>query len=78
MDARRTTKMMPVLIGKDFEHVMGRVTILQEPRNVTITVEVKGKDSRRLADFVAADEVIGLSFQGLPVRHHTKEIQVDE
>lgn len=66
--ARSTSKMMPILIGKDFEHIMGQVKIDEEPRSVTITIEVKGRNARHVAAFVAANEPIGVAFEALPVQ----------
>ena len=81
---KTTEKPIPVLIGSDYEHVMGKATIVQtsakrtrddrgvivvlEPEKVLITIEGSGDMARWLGDFVAANEVVALSFAGVPVQ----------
>lgn len=81
-----TEKMLPVLIGNDYQHVMGQATIEQvaaivspttrqilEPAKVTITIISEGPAAQELGDFVAAHEIVALSFGGVPVRPVRKE-----
>ncbi len=68
-----TEKPIPVLIGFDYQHVMGRAVIVQTPTSVTITIEGTGEDGRILGEFVSANEIVALSFGGVPVRPHNKE-----
>ena len=75
-----TKKDLPVLVGQNYEHVMGKATIEQvaEVRNkaneilssprVTITIVSEGPDALLLGDYVAMNEVIALSFGAVPVR----------
>jgi hypothetical protein len=78
---KTTEKMLPVLVGYNYEHVMGKATIVQtpevrspttrqvlEPARVTITIVSEGANAQELGDFVAANEVVALSFGGVPVR----------
>jgi hypothetical protein len=76
--------MMPVLIGEDYRHVMARATIeqtaaeygqddsgnriLKKDAEVVITIVSKGGHAQELGDFVAATEIVALSFSGVPVR----------
>jgi hypothetical protein len=79
-----TEKMLPVLIGNDYQHVMGQGTIEQIaaskdaagrdiPARVTITIISEGPAAQELGDFVAAHEIVALSFGGVPVRPVRKE-----
>jgi hypothetical protein len=72
-DEIRTEKPLPVLIGEDYKHVMGHAVIVQTPDSVVITIEATGKSGRALGDYVAASEIVALSFSGVPVRHHIEE-----
>jgi len=79
-----TEKALPVLIGHDYEHVMARATIEQTPAEygiddqhnrikkkdaeVLITIVAKGDHAQLLGDFVAANEIVALSFGGVPVQ----------
>lgn len=81
---RVTEKALPVLIGHDYQHVMARATIeqkaavygvddnhnrvLKEDAEVVITIVSKGDHAQLLGDYVAAMEVVALSFNGVPVR----------
>ena len=73
-DVVSTKRPLPVLVGSNYEHVMGEAEITQTPEEVTITVKARGKDARILADFVTAEVPIALSFTTVPVRSaHPKE-----
>ena len=76
MQFKTITKWIPVMIGPE-DYVMSDATILQESRpdheEVTITIKANGPRARLLGDFVSANEVVALSFQGAPVKTHTKE-----
>jgi hypothetical protein len=79
-----TEKMLPVLIGENYQHVMARATIEQtapvygsdddgkrillEESKVLITIVAEGGHAQQLGDFVAATEIVALSFSGVPVR----------
>ena len=69
-DEIRTEKLLPVLVGYNYEHVMGRAEIVQTPDSVVITITSKGADARELGDFVASSEIVALSFVGIPIRQH--------
>lgn len=87
VDTIRTEKPIPVIIGADYQHVMAQGTIEQtaavkssttnqvlEPAKVTITIVAEGPTAQELGDFVAAMDVVALSFGGVPVQgHHRKE-----
>ena len=69
---------MPVYVGVNSQHpVMATANILQESSGklsedkVTITVELTGVDARILGDFVAAAEIVSLSFAGVPVERNS-------
>lgn len=71
-----TEKPLPVVIGYDYEHVMAHAVITQTPDSVTITIKAEGPRGRVLGDFVAANEIVALSFAGVPItprRAHPKE-----
>lgn len=68
-----TEKDLPVLIGHNYEHVMGKAVIAQTPDTVTITIVASGERARILGDFVAANEIVALSFGGVPVRQTPKK-----
>lgn len=81
-----TEKLLPVLIGFDYEHVMANAVIEQtaavisptthqvlEPDKVVITITAQGANARELGDFVAANEIVALSFGGVPVRPVSKK-----
>lgn len=67
-----TKKPLPVLIGFNYEHVMGQATIVVTPENATITIVIEGNPNagrgRTLGEFLASPEVVALSFAGVPVR----------
>lgn len=87
VDTITTEKPIPVLIGSDYKHVMAKATIEQkaavkssttnqvlEPARVIITIVAEGGHAQQLGDFVAANDVVALSFDGVPVQgHHRKE-----
>lgn len=78
-DRKLTEKMLPVFVGYDQEHILGRATIdhqsltrsptgkIVEPESVTITITATGREARLLAEFVASPEPVALSFAGIPV-----------
>lgn len=88
VDTIRTEKPIPVLIGGDYQHVMAQATIEQkaarksvdddghpvvvDPAEVIITIVAKGPTAQQLGDFVAAMEVVALSFQAVPVKAHDR------
>lgn len=85
-DRKTTNKMLPVLIGNNYQHVMAKAEIEQiaavvspttkqvlEPARVVITIVSEGGHAQQLGDFVAANEIVALSFGGVPVRPVTKE-----
>lgn len=79
-----TEKPLPVILGADYQHVMARATIEQvapeygyddhgahiqkKEAEVLITIVAKGNAAQQLGDFVAANEIVALSFGGVPVR----------
>lgn len=68
-----TKRLLPVLIGENYEHVMAQASVSQDrPGKVTITIEATGKDGDILADFLTAAEPIALSFAGIPVQPRKK------
>ena len=87
VDAIKTEKPIPVIIGSDYQHVMATGTIEQiaavkspttrqvlEPAKVIITIVAEGPTAQQLGDFVAVNEIVALSFGGVPVSgHHRKE-----
>lgn len=83
-EKRTTEKSLPVIIGADYQHVMARATIEQtavvygiddnhnrvvkNEAEVVITIVAKGGKAQELGDFVAANEIVALSFGGVPIR----------
>ncbi len=74
-----TEKLLPVLIGHDYQHVMAKAVIEQTargtapdgsyiPPKVEITIVAEGDHAQEIGDFVAANEIVALSFVGVPVR----------
>jgi hypothetical protein len=83
---KKTEKPLPVLIGQNYEHVMAQATIEQkaevrspttnkvlEQAEVVITIIAKGPSAQELGDYVAAHDVVALSFGTVPVRPVRKE-----
>lgn len=81
-----TEKPLPVLIGNDYEHVMAKAKIEQkaavrspttnqilEPARVVITIISEGPSAQELGDYVAAADVVALSFGTVPVRPVRRE-----
>lgn len=78
VESKITEKLLPVLVGYNYEHVMGKAVIEQKPKHtddagvvvpaeVIITITSRGEHAQILGDFVAANEVVALSFGGVPV-----------
>lgn len=79
---KSTEKMIPVFIGINRQHVMAQASIEQtaqvtgkdddgktvvlEPARVAITIIAEGGHAQMFGDFVAMDEIIGLSFDAVP------------
>lgn len=79
-----TEKPIPVLIGIDYEHIMAKAVIVQKAAitttddhgrrvvlkapSVEITIEGQGDLAEWLGGYVAANEIVSLSFAGVPVR----------
>lgn len=79
---KTTEKMIPVFIGINRQHVMARASIEQTPQveskddsgrtvvvspaQVIITIIAEGGHAQLFGDFVAMDEIIGLSFDAVP------------
>ena len=76
-----THKDLPVLTGFNYEHVMAKATITQyaevkspttnqvlEPARLEITITASGGSAIQLGEFVSANEIVALSFGGVPVR----------
>ena len=83
---KTTDKLIPVLIGDNYEHVMAKGKIEQkaavvspttrqvlEPAEVIITIIASGPSAQELGDYVAAHDVVALSFGTVPVRPVRKE-----
>jgi hypothetical protein len=80
--SKSTEKMIPVFIGINRQHVMAKANIEQtpavtgkddsgktveiEPARVAITIVAEGGHAQLFGDFVAMDEIIGLSFDAVP------------
>lgn len=79
---KSTKKMIPVFIGINRQHVMAQANIEQtaavrskddsgktvevQPAKVVITIVAEGGHAQLFGDFVAMDEIIGLSFDAVP------------
>jgi hypothetical protein len=79
---KSTEKMIPVFIGINRQHVMAKASIEQTaevtgkddsgktvvvtPARVAITIVAEGGHAQMFGDFVAMDEIIGLSFDAVP------------
>lgn len=74
-----TDKKIPVLMGHNQQHVMASAHIEQtaavrspttnqvlEPAKVVITIVSEGSDAQMFGDFVAANEIVALSFGAIP------------
>lgn len=74
--AIRTVRPLPVLIGHDYEHIMAKAIITEEPNRTSVTVTLEGKDAAYFAGFLTATEPIALSFVATPTqprKHPQKE-----
>lgn len=82
-DQRITEKLLPVLVGPDYEHVLGRAWIDQRAEapeegraaEVKITITATGEAAQLLGDFLAAAEPVALSFVAIPVTPHTRQTE---
>ena len=78
---KSTEKMIPVFVGRDRQYIMARALIEQtspetslndkgqtviKPARVVITISAEGGHAQMFGDFVAMDEIIGLSFDAVP------------
>lgn len=59
---------MPVLLGNNYEHVMGQGNIFEEGGEVTITIKAKGTAARDLLILFENMPPMALSFAGIPVQ----------
>ena len=62
--------MLPVFVGFNQEHVMGRARIDVDGNRVTISIESKGRDGLTLAEFLTGGEPVALSFGAIPIQPH--------
>lgn len=71
ISTKSTEKMIPVFIGINRQHVMAKAAIEQkapfagQPAQVVITIVAEGGHAQMLGDFVAMDEIVGLSFDAV-------------
>jgi hypothetical protein len=72
-----TKKLLPVLIGGDYDHVMAKATIRQTPDSVIIEIVAENTDAypyaTELTAFLTQAEIVALSFGGVPIRPPSKE-----
>lgn len=79
--SRITEKPIPVLIGHDYKHVMGKAVIEETPEvrsestnqvvspaEVVITIKASGNNAKVLGEFLTVPEVVALSFTGVAVQ----------
>lgn len=70
---RNMSRLMPVMIGFNQEHVLARADIYRTPDKVLIQVTAAGEDGQLLAEFLEQTEPIGLSFGPIPVQNISKK-----
>ena len=69
-ETRHTERIIPVVIGNDYAHVMAKAVVVRTPTSVTIEItSLPGHDSQRLAEFLEQAEPIAVSFTAVPVRN---------
>ncbi len=83
-----TDKMLPVLLGHDYQHIMAKARVVQtaaeyryddgkpyisKPAKVEITIVCEDGHAQMLGDYVAAQEIVALSFSGVPIQNRIKE-----
>lgn len=68
-DVIHLDKVLPVLIGENYEHVFGEMSVKRTPGQISVTVKFEGEGTvaDRLAEFLMAEEVTALSFVSVPV-----------
>lgn len=67
---RRTERVLPVVIGHNYEHVMGRAQIFRKPNGeVMIQIDAKGTEGQILGEFLEQAEPIAVSFAAIPVQN---------
>lgn len=67
---RASKRDIPILLGNNYEHVMGRADIVEEGDEIIITVRAKGREAGELASLLTAMEPMALSFVGVPLQSH--------
>lgn len=68
-NVRHTSKLMPVLIGNNYKHVMGRAKIHRGLDKVLIEIESSGEHGQLLADYLEQAEPVAVSFTAIPVQN---------
>lgn len=66
---RNVSRMLPVLIHMNQEHVMARAEIFRSPDKILIQIVSTGTESQLLGEFLEQVEPIALSFGAVPVRN---------
>ena len=69
--AKVTYTQIPVLLGYDYQHVMGHADIYEEGYEITIMIRAGGENARDLAELFQSGEPQAISFVSIPVMPHT-------
>lgn len=67
---------MPVIIGHNQEHIMGRAEVFRHPDRVVIYIVAEGSKSQDLAELLEQPELIALNFAAIPPAQNTREKRV--
>lgn len=73
-----TKRQIPVMLGEDYQHVMGEAIIMEQNDVVTVTITAKGTNARDLIAVLSAMEPMGLSFIAIPVTPHQPRIKEND
>lgn len=67
---RVTKRTIPVIVGENIHHVMGRAEIVRKPGGeVSIEIVANGERGKILAGFLEQAEPIAVSFIAIPVQN---------
>jgi hypothetical protein len=66
-------KQIPVLVGRNYEHVMCQAVVNVEGDNVTVTMSATGHEARELLAVMTEESLMALSFVAIPVTQRNTE-----
>lgn len=70
MSAQLSRRLIPIIVGMNYEHVIGDADILVEGDEITITMKTKGNGAKDLGAFLASIEPFAVSFVAVPRQPH--------